>query len=250
MSVDMGGKQAALEFLVAFHTRLETELVSPATIEADIRASVRDAKAHHSRRHLRLPESAFLNGYVIPRLYSQMQSELKLSDEAAKHSLLNEYYPSMGEYSTHSPASTFKHPFSKGLGTGARQIYNRWMKRPGAKGSPQIQSCPDFAIGSPAPFHIVFEGKYFANGSLEYAERELATDIYQAFFYRGLPQAPEKKGRAAWDYAFACLLAYDASPHGTLKAAWHALPQAVREGFWKGGNVYVMILGGQGRPKG
>jgi len=250
MAVGMRDKQAAFEFLSAFHKRLEAELVSPAAIEADIRGAVRDAKAHHSQRHLRQPEAAFLNRYVIPRLYAQMQSDLKLSDEAAKHSLLNEYHPSMREYSTHSPASTFKHPFSKGLGTGARQIYDRWMQRPGVKGSPQIQSCPDFAIRSPAPFSIVFEGKYFPSGSIEYAERELATDIYQAFFYRGLPPAPEKRGRAAWDYTFACLLAYDASPGGTLGAAWRALPHAVREGFWKGGNVYVMILGGQGRPKG
>jgi hypothetical protein len=42
---------------------------------------------------------------------------------------------------------------------------------------------------------------------------------------------------------------YDASPAGTLKQTWEALPARVRHGFWSGANIYVIILGGQGRAK-
>jgi hypothetical protein len=41
-------------------------------------------------------------------------------------------------------------------------------------------------------------------------------------------------------------MAYDASPRGTLKAAWEGLPGKVKRSFWEGANIYVIILGGQG----
>jgi hypothetical protein len=93
------------------------------------------------------------------------------------------------------------------------------------------------------PHSIVFEGKYFANGSTGDASRELVSDIYQAFFYRGLPRVEaSKRGHPKWDYDYACLLAYDASPNGTLLNAWDALPPSVKRCFWDGANIYVMIL--------
>jgi hypothetical protein len=73
---------------------------------------------------------------------------------------------------------------------------------------------------------------------------ELATNIYQAFFYRGLPYVPPKKSSPAWDYEFACLLAYDASDAGSLRQAWNGLDTEVKNCFWDGANVYVMILRG------
>ena len=82
------------------------------------------------------------------------------------------------------------------------------------------------SLREPCRHKIVFEGKYFSNGSLTYAQKELVGDIYQAFFYRGLPFVPQtRRGRAKWDYDYSCLLAYDASPMGTLKAAWEAFPR-------------------------
>jgi hypothetical protein len=108
------------------------------------------------------------------------------------------------------------------------------------------QSCPDFSLRDPFPHSILFEGKYFPRGSLEFAQRELVTDIYQAFFYRGLPRLAATKKRPEWNYDYACLMAYDASPKGTLAAAWTALDLQTRRGFWEGANVYVMILRGSG----
>ncbi len=93
------------------------------------------------------------------------------------------------------------------LSAKSREIYERWKN--GKGGSPQIQSCPDFALREPCPHKVVFEAKYFSKGSREFAERELVTNLYQAFFYRGLPKAGPKGARAGWDYDFACLLAYD-----------------------------------------
>jgi hypothetical protein len=41
---------------------------------------------------------------------------------------------------------------------------------------------------------------------------------------------------------YACLLAFDASPDGTLQQSWESLPGKVKRGFWEGANVYAMIL--------
>jgi hypothetical protein len=45
-----------------------------------------------------------------------------------------------------------------------------------------------------------------------------------------------------WGYDYACLMAYDASPTGTLTSAWTALDGRTRRSFWEGANLYVMIL--------
>jgi hypothetical protein len=51
-------------------------------------------------------------------------------------------------------------------------------------------------------------------------------------------EAPERK------YDYACLMANDASPEGTLSSAWTELHPQTRRSFWEGANVYVMILRG------
>ena len=85
---------------------------------------------------------------------------------------------------------------------------------------------------------------YFPSGSLDYAQRQLITDIYQTFFNRGLPRLAPAKKHPEWKYGYACLMAYDASPKGTLAAAWTALPLQTRRSFWEGANLYVMVLRG------
>jgi hypothetical protein len=236
-------KRDALRFLKGFHKNLVASLPPANEIEPLIRQTVKEAKPDHCRRHLRLPEAAFLNSFVLPALTNALRDD-GLDREDACRALLNEYHPSMRDISLDGPARTVRHPFTKVLGGGASAIYSRW-----AQGSAALtQSCPDFALREPCRHKIVFEGKYYSNGSLTYAQKELVSDIYQAFFYRGLPFVAEtRRGRAAWDYDYACLLAYDASRGGTLKSAWEALPQTVQDSFWDGANIYVMILGGQGR---
>jgi hypothetical protein len=89
---------------------------------------------------------------------------------------------------------------------------------------------------------VVFEGKYFERGAAKKAETDLVTNIYQAFFYRSLPRIDGTAKRPAWDYDYGCLLACDASPEGTLRAAWDGLSTKVKEGFWDGANIYVMVV--------
>lgn len=113
------------------------------------------------------------------------------------------------------------------------------------KGLPLTQACPDFAICSPFPYHIIFEAKYFKGRSAVTAKRELVADAYQAFFYRALPTDKTKDKRPDWDYDYACLLAYDASPNGVLKDAWCQIDSQVKRGFWEGANVYIMIVRGR-----
>lgn len=55
---------------------------------------------------------------------------------------------------------------------------------------------------------------YFPSGSLDYAQRQLVTDIYQTLFNRGLPRLAPAKKHPEWKYGYACLMAYDASPKG------------------------------------
>jgi hypothetical protein len=242
-------KDEAHRFLSHFESLLAHQLPAASEMESWIRHIVRETKGEHARRHLHSPEAAFLNQHIVPRLAEAIRLDPSCANEAdAKKALLNEYHPSMPLISSHTPARTAKHPFTKLLGANAQEIYARWADVDNA--SSLVQSCPDFALREPFRHKIVFEGKYFASGSSQYAQRELVADVYQAFFYRGLPYVPETaKGRAAWDYDYACLLAFDASPGGTLKQAWENLPARVRNGFWSGANIYVMILGGQGRAK-
>jgi hypothetical protein len=100
------------------------------------------------------------------------------------------------------------------------------------------------ALRSPARFRTVFEAKYCSNINAKRAEEELVRNIYQAFFYLALPHVEETKTHAAWDYDFACVMAYDATPDGVLLNAWESLPTKVRSACWTGANVYVMILRG------
>jgi hypothetical protein len=75
---------------------------------------------------------------------------------------------------------------------------------------------------------------------------EEAKTLYLA--HKGEPvsgaEIPSRKGKPAWDYEFACLLAGDASEEGSLQKAWEAIPKVVKSGFWEGANIYVMIIRG------
>jgi hypothetical protein len=230
-------KEQAHEFLKGLERELQK--LSPAPkMEYEIRGIV---AAHQKKGYLGKPEAAFLNGFVIPRLAEQVRSYPACVGQNACKAVLCENHPNMSDFASGPTASKLGHPFTKVIGAKPTTIYGRWTDTKKAL----AQSWPDFALRSPFPHKIVFEGKYFSEGSLQRAREALVTDIYQAFFYRGLPFV---KADRVWDYDYACLLAYDASPKGTLKKAWEDLPQKVRQSFWEGLNIYVMILGGQGRP--
>jgi hypothetical protein len=233
-------KDQALEFLEELEETLNKNLPGPTYMEPLIRGTVAKAKTDDKQKHLRLPEAAFLNGQALPVLFNVLETHGGLSREQAQQALLSEYYRTTPDISRQSPIRWERHPFRKILGSSPSDIYRGW--RNPEKGRALTQSCPDFSLRDPFPHSILFEGKYFSRGSLEFAQRQLVTNIYQAFFYRGLPRLAATKRHPEWNYDYACLMAYDASPKGTLTSAWTALDPQTRRSFWEGANVYVMIL--------
>jgi hypothetical protein len=234
-------KSDAYDFLHSLGTAILKDCPHGPAMDPMIRRIVADAKTDDRKKHLRLPEAAFLNSFAVPALYNHLQGQAGLSAGQAKEALLNEYHRTMPEVSAHSPIRATRHPFKKVLGASAETIYKQW--RDPKQNYGLTQSCPDFALRKPFPQSIVFEGKYFARGSKEYAARQLVADLYQAFFYRGLPSVEAtKRGHPEWDYNYACLLAFDASPAGALKNAWDSLESSVKRSFWEGANIFVMIV--------
>ena len=242
--MDATTKDQALEFLKELEKTLNRQLPGPADMESCIRSTVKAAKTDDKQKHLRLPEAAFLNGKALPVLFDLLKTHAGLSGEQAQQALLNEYYLTTPDISGQSPIRWVPHPFRKILGASASDVYRGWTNP--EKGGALTTSSPDFSLRDPFPHSILFEGKYFPRGSLEYAQRELVKNIYQAFFYRGLPCLAATKKHPEWKYDYACLMAYDATPKGTLAEAWAALHLKTRQSFWESANVYVMILRGSG----
>jgi len=170
-------------------------------------------------------------------------SELGFSTNDARRALLSESYRAQSQFASNSPVRPGEHPFRKVIAASPRQIIEIWRGRAGVNPLAR-NSCPDLALRAPSPYRTVFEAKYHSTPSAVNAEAELVRNIYQAFFYLALPRVPETKKHAAWDYEFACVLAYDATPDGVMRHAWNSLPPIVRSACWTGANVYVMILRG------
>lgn len=242
--METDNKTLAHAFFKTLEKALNKRLRKPAEMKNWLQQTVTAAKTDERQGHLRNAEAAFLNGEVIPVLFDTMlNGPWAVTKEQAQDALLNEYFKYMPQFSKGSPSRSQSHPFEKKIGARATDVYKRWAGR--SKGGALRQACPDFGLARPPfPVSAVFEGKYFASGSREAAERELATNIYQAYFYRSLPDVPATKRRPPWRYDYACLLAYDATRDGTLRSAWNDLDVKVRDNFWSGANVFVMILGG------
>ncbi len=230
---------AAYGFFQALEQRLNSLLPAPKEMAERVEEVVRASKAGVSERHKAFAEGAFLNQFVLPALHQFVAEYPGMDREKARESLLSESYRSMRAYASGSPARSAKHPFDKVAGVSAPGVIRRWKSA-----NALIQSCPDLALRAPCPYHIVFEGKYFRRGGLGAAERALATDIYQAFFYRGLARLAATTTRPAWDYDYACVLAYDGTEDGALSRAWNGLRPKIGTGCWKGAGIYMMILRG------
>jgi hypothetical protein len=236
-------KQDAYSFLKDLEAKLNSVLKSPRELRAFIRKKVAESKTDESKAHLRLPESAFFNLFVVPTL-SELVSAHLMDSSKAQQALLSEYKAMRINYCSPSgaPTRTEKHPFKKIMGVKAADVMRQWTSR---LNNALTQSSPDICIREPFPFRVLFEGKYFERGGRDKAEKELVTSIYQAFFYLGLPYAASREvGSPVWDYEFACMLAGDASEEGSLQKAWEDIPPEVKKGFWGGSNIYVMIVRG------
>jgi hypothetical protein len=231
-------KNGAYHFLEELKQHLCERLPPPQKIAQEVRRIVASAKANDNPKHLKSPEAVLTNHFLIPAIFEFVSRRIGKVD--AQLSMLSEYREMRKEFCGQaSPQRQERHPFSKDIADGPHAIMRRWK---GEANKQTIQSAPDLALRNPFPFNVVFEIKYFESGGPENAETELVTDLYQAFFYRGLPYVPATKNKPSWDYDYACLIAADASQNGTLLQSWKGLPSKVKDGFWDGANVYAMIL--------
>jgi|AntDeeMinimDraft_5_1070356.scaffolds.fasta_scaffold00649_7 hypothetical protein len=241
MIAEIREKSDALNFLQTLHANLEQTLPAGPATENKVAELLELGATDASYRHLCSPEHAFTRGIALPRVHDELTGTLGLSAENAREALLAEGWTNLGSISSDTPARTVRHPFDKAMVSDAWSVYQKWMGN--TSRVPLTQSCPDFALRPPAPHKIVFEAKYFSGGSSKQAAKELVADVYQAFFYRALPPTDSQRARS-WDYDYACLFAFDASPDRAFLNAWEALHEDVQAGFWDGANVYVMVLTG------
>jgi hypothetical protein len=233
-----------------FFTRLAEHLNATIPTSPDVQANIagavqraREAARGTVERRSSFAEGAFLNTYIIRQVHTFLTSELG-SAEKARLALLSESYKGHPQLTSGSPVRPGPHPFRKVMAASPRQIMNIWRGRvPGLKPL-ALNSCPDMALRAPVRHRTVFEAKYHNNNSTAIAEAELVKNIYQAFWYLGLPRLAETSTHAAWDYEFACVLVYDATRDAVMLRAWESLPSKVRAACWSGANVYVMILRG------
>lgn len=235
-------KTCAEEFLRSLTAFLNDNIPPRATTRRLLDDTVRGAKASTDRRerHMAFPEGALLNKYAVPLVHQYLTNEVGLGVDAAREALLTESYKHHKNVASGSPASKQKHPFTKTIGESLQSIIGRWWDGEAVAS----QSCPDLALRNPSPYKIVFEGKYFRSGSYEAARLSLVRDIYQCFFYLGLPRVPADSKHAAWDYDYACLLAFDGTPEGVLVKAWQEISQNESgRSLWDGANIFVMALG-------
>jgi len=239
-------KPDAYRFLSRLEAHLNATTPPAEVVRAKLADTVARAKAAARRtadRHSSFAEGAFLNTYVLGSIHTFLTSELRFSSDDARRALLSESYRAHSKFASASPVRPGAHPLRKVIGASAREVIEIWRGRSGVNPLAR-NSCPDLALRAPSPYRTVFEAKYHTNPSATSAEAELAKNIYQAFFYLALPRLPATTKHSAWDYEFACVLAYDATPDGSLLQAWKSLRDSVKAACWSGANVYVMILRG------
>jgi hypothetical protein len=242
MKKDQERRAVAWRFFEDLRHHLSEETKDKECVRRTVENSVRDAKASSSKgdKCKAFPEGAFLNVYVLPKVHGFLQELPAVGKAGARDSLLTESFRSNRQIASRSPASLYKQPFSKGLGSSLSQMRSRWWSEGGA--SLVQQACPDLAFGPPCPFTTVFEAKYFKTGGVDAARTVLIKGIHEAFFYRGLPNF-DSRSLYGWQYEYACFLAYDATQSSSLASAWTELSETlVGRSIWEAANIFVMIL--------
>ena len=212
---------------------LDRLLPEPTEVRRRMSALAQEVDSH------KIPENLFLFNFVFPIALAYMQSAMAMPHDEARRAILCEYHAKMNVAG--NPFRRAGHPFKKSDGLNVDKILQTWRKPKGKL--PINQAYPDFALASPFPHKVVFDAKYFTQESQAAAEKALVEGVHEAAFYRGLaavpPSGPTDPG---WCYDFGCLVAYDATVGGFLKATWDSVVN--REPFWDGANVFVMVLRG------
>lgn len=219
-------REAARKFLEGLEQHLGRN-VDPSRV----RESVRGNKGSHY-------EEDFVNAFMLPTISDYLRQSLSPAD--AVTAFLTESVDARRQgLASGTCAGAHRHLFTKVLGVSAKTLVEMWWGV--GKKKPLAQSCPDWAFR--APCHtVVFECKLFRKGGMDAAKTELVKSIYQCFYYRGQPKVPASGTHAAWDYDYACLVAYDASESGSLIKAWKCVNAKVEKECWNASNIFVMVL--------
>jgi hypothetical protein len=188
-------------------------------------------------------EGLFIDKFVLPAIPEYLSEALGRSDEGILEAFLAESELAREQKLTSdSPRSANKYLFTKVLAANSKGLVKSWWGD--SKKEPISQSCPDWAFRAPCPHPVIFEGKLFRKGGIDAARSALVSGIYQCFYYRAHPDAPATKTHPAWQYKYACLVAYDASEKRSLVQAWETLNNKVKEACWGTANIFVIVLPG------
>ncbi len=237
---DKLSREKVEDFLSGLSRHLQSKLPSKDAVVSQVARLSSGQRSQVWERKPEGPESAFIGEYVLPNLEEFLRERINdMPKDSDPLSLIRVGFAAPGKYVSHGYAFYPGHPFGK-VFRKPDVIYARW-KGEGKKASvPLIQSWPDITLLF--PYRILFECKYFKTRLKNPAKVQLVTDLYETFFYRALPRRPPTAKRAAWDYEYACYLAYDATDDGWLSKAWNGLAKEIRNSFWERANIFVMIL--------
>lgn len=105
---------------------LDTTLLPRDEVKQKIQDAVAMAKRSGRESSKSFPEGAFLNEFAIRGIHEFLKAKHNLSSDQAGRALLSESYRSLLEFASWTPASEFKHPFTKALGATAKSVIAQW----------------------------------------------------------------------------------------------------------------------------
>ena len=206
------------------------------TIEpALVREFIRESKGSNY-------EFDFVNKFMLPTISDYLRQNLSPADAVTAFLTESVEATKKQGIASGTPASAHRHLFTKVLGESAKSLVEMWWGTGKKKSNLLSRSCPDWAFRKPCQHTVVFECKLFRKGGLDAAKTELVKSIYQCFHYLGQPKVPPSETHAAWDYDYACLVAYDASGSRSLVEEWKCVDPKVEKECWNASNIFVMVL--------
>jgi hypothetical protein len=225
-------RKAAKEFLEGLKQHLN-RVIQP----EDVNWWILGKKASAQKGKAVQYEGLFVTECVLWAVYSYLTKTLRSPDGACKSFLAESVEAKKRGWTSDSPRSANKFPFTKEFGVDSKDVAQAWWGDSDAT-SP---SCPDWALRAPCPHRVVFEAKLYRDGGPD-PRTELVNSVYQCFYYRAHPETEETKTHPAWRYDYACLFAYDVSEKHALVHAWNDLRKEVKDACWDSANIFVIVL--------
>lgn len=233
------GKRAQAEgFFKALKDYLSEELPSVNAVNQEI-SQAKKRFEQTGEEGARAYEGPFFKMHVVPAVHKFLtRGPNSLASEAAKQALLAEGHVELKAYASGTPASPPIYPYKKTLAGTLKTARKDWW----GSGKVLSSSCPDLALRLPSGLSIVFEGKLFRSDSAAAAKSAIVDGIYECFFYRALPTLMKSEELKSSGYEYACLLAYDASPKGSLVEAWNSINADIERSCREALNILVMVV--------